>query len=158
MAGNIGHPYHSRVETHGILCLLLSHFLGRATRRAEMEDHRLREVIRYISGHVDRSISLGELSRIVPCTDDHLIRIFKQKLNHTPIEYINLRKIEKAQLLLLTSSSSVGDIASSLSFYDTSYFIRLFKKLTGMTPLEYRKSSVQTTFSPNNNPLKTKRS
>ncbi len=141
MAGNIGHPYHRRVETHGILCLLLSRFLERASQRSEMGDHRLREVIGYISGRIDGPISLSELSRIVPCTDDHLIRIFKRKLNHTPIEYINLRKIEKAQLLLITGNRSVGDIASSLSFYDTSYFIRLFKKLTGMTPLEYRKSN-----------------
>ena len=156
MAGNIGNPYHSRVETHGILCLLLSRFLERAVRRIEMEDNRLREVIRYISANIDRPISLGELSGIVPCTDDHLIRIFKQKLNHTPIEYINLRKIEKAQLMLLTENSSVGDIASSLSFYDTSYFIRLFKKLTGVTPLDYRRSNMQTTFLPNDNPLNTR--
>jgi AraC-like DNA-binding protein len=143
MAGNMGYPYHRRVETHGILCLLLSRFLERANRRVEMEDGRLREVIRHISGHIDNSISLGELSAIAHCTDDHLIRIFKQKLNYTPIEYINLRKIEKAQLMLLTEESSVGDIASSLSFYDTSYFIRLFKRLTGMTPLEYRRSKHQ---------------
>jgi AraC-like DNA-binding protein len=152
MTGSLAHPYHSRVETHGILCLLLSRFLEQAARRIEMEDHRLRKVIRYISANIDRSISLGELSRIVPCTDDHLIRIFKQRLNHTPIEYINLRKIEKAQLMLLTENSSVGDIASSLSFYDTSYFIKLFKKLTGVTPLDYRKSNMQTTFLPGNNP------
>jgi AraC-like DNA-binding protein len=143
MAGNAVYPYHRRVETHGILCLLLSRFLERASKRPEMEDNRLREVIRHISGHIGSTLSLGELSRIAHCTDDHLIRIFKQKLNHTPIEYINLRKIEKAQLLLLTGESSIGDIASSLSFYDTSYFIRLFKRLTGMTPLEYRKSKRQ---------------
>jgi AraC-like DNA-binding protein len=143
MAGNIGYPYSRRVETHGILCLLLSRFLEHARQKAQMEDDRLREVIRYISSHIDSSISLNELSAIAHCTDDHLIRIFKQKLNHTPIEYINLHKIEKAQLMLLTQESSVGDIASSLSFYDTSYFIRLFKKLTGMTPLEYRRSKHQ---------------
>ncbi len=143
MAGNIGYPYHQRVETHGILCLLLSRFLEHAVTRAEMGDHRLREVIRHIAGNIDRPISLAELSRIVHCTDDHLIRIFKQKLNHTPIEYINLRKIEKAQLLLLTGNRSVGDIASSLAFYDTSYFTRLFKRLTGVPPLEYRKSRRQ---------------
>jgi AraC-like DNA-binding protein len=140
MAGNMSHPFHHRVETHGILCLLLSRFLEQATRCVEMADHRLREVIRHISGRIDHTISLAELSQIAHCTNDHLIRIFKQKFNHTPIEYINLRKIEKAQLMLLTEESSVGDIASSLSFYDTSYFIRLFKRLTGMTPLEYRRS------------------
>ncbi len=153
VAGNMGQPYHSRMETHGILCLLLSRFLQQAARRAQMEDHRLRKVIRHISANVDRTISLDELSSIVPCSNDHLIRLFKLKLNHTPIEYINLRKIEKAQLMLVTRSTSVGDIASSLSFHDTSYFIRLFRKLTGMTPLEYRKSNMQTTFLPNNNPM-----
>ena len=56
------------------------------------------------------------------------------------MRYINKKKIESGQLLLLTSDKPVKEIAYTLGFNDHSYFIRLFKKLVGVTPLEYRLS------------------
>ena len=55
-------------------------------------------------------------------------------------EYINQKKIEKAQLILVTDEMSVKNVAFALSFDDYSYFNRLFKKTTGLTPQEYRNS------------------
>ena len=54
--------------------------------------------------------------------------------------YRNQKKIEKAQLILVTDEMSVKNVAFSLSFDDYSYFNRLFKKVTGLTPQEYRNS------------------
>lgn len=58
----------------------------------------------------------------------------------TPSKYINQKKIEKAQLILVTDEMSVKNVAFALSFDDYSYFNRLFKKTTGLTPQEYRNS------------------
>ena len=55
-------------------------------------------------------------------------------------EAIDLKKIEKAQLILVTDEMSVKNVAFALSFDDYSYFNRLFKKTTGLTPQEYRNS------------------
>ena len=54
------------------------------------------------------------------------------------IQYINQKKVEKAQLLLITDNMTVKEIAYSLGFNDHSYFIRFFKKVTGLTPNQYR--------------------
>ena len=64
----------------------------------------------------------------------------KKETGVTPSKYINQKKIEKAQLILVTDEMSVKNVAFSLSFDDYSYFNRLFKKTTGLTPQEYRNS------------------
>lgn len=56
----------------------------------------------------------------------------------TPLKYINLKKIEKAQLLLLTTDISIRDIALELAMDNISYFNRMFKLHIGKTPTEYR--------------------
>ncbi len=67
--------------------------------------------------------------------------IQKKETGVTPSKYINQKKIEKAQLILVTDEMSVKNVAfSPFSFDDYSYFNRLFKKTTGLTPQEYRNS------------------
>ena len=56
----------------------------------------------------------------------------------TPLKFINQKKIERAQLLLVTQPVSVKNIALALAYEDFSYFNRLFKKTTGFTPKDYR--------------------
>ena len=70
----------------------------------------------------------------------YFIRLFKRELGQSPLRYINQKKTEKAQLLLLTADMPVKEVAYELGFFDLSYFIRLFKKKVGMTPQEYRAS------------------
>ena len=72
---------------------------------------------------------------------DHFIRLFRKEVGETPVQYINHKKIEQAQLLLLTQDCSVKEIAYSLSFTDNSYFNRLFRKITGISPSKYREST-----------------
>lgn len=69
---------------------------------------------------------------------DHFIRLFKQETGSTPLKYIIQKKIEKAQLILVTEDISVKNLAYKLSFEDYSYFNRVFKKTTGITPKEYK--------------------
>jgi YesN/AraC family two-component response regulator len=51
---------------------------------------------------------------------------------------VNRKKVERAQLMLMTEPIHVKEVAFSLGFDDHSYFIRLFKKSTGLTPNDYR--------------------
>ena len=67
------------------------------------------------------------------------IRLFKQEFGLSPVQYINLKKVERAQLLLYTTDCSVKEVAYKLGFSDHSYFIRLFHKVAGITPQEYRR-------------------
>ena len=71
-------------------------------------------------------------------TKDHFIRLFKKEVGMTPVQYISQKKIEKAQLLLVTENMSIKEISFLLSYDDHSYFNRLFKKITGTSPQDYR--------------------
>jgi AraC-like DNA-binding protein len=57
----------------------------------------------------------------------------------TPTQYINQKKIERAQVMLIIDDLPIKEIAYNLSFDNISYFNKLFKSLTGLTPGEYKK-------------------
>lgn len=128
-----------KVESRGIVFQLLSRFFKQGQSKIEMEDNRIAKTVLYIRKHLHEAIELEKLAEISCLSKDHFIRLFKKGMGTTPLQYINQKKIEKAQLLLLTEELAVKEIAFRLAFEDYSYFNRLFKKVTGMTPQEYRR-------------------
>ncbi|MBM6758924.1 helix-turn-helix domain-containing protein [Bacteroides mediterraneensis] len=128
-----------KVESRGIVFQLLSRFFKQGQSKIEMEDNRIAKTVLYICKHLNEAIELEKLAEISCLSKDHFIRLFKKELGTTPLQYINQKKIEKAQLLLITEELAVKEIAFQLAFDDYSYFNRLFKKTTGVTPQEYRR-------------------
>ncbi|MDR1161827.1 MAG: AraC family transcriptional regulator [Tannerellaceae bacterium] len=129
------------VETNGILLQLFSRFLGKSFAKQDVKDERIIKILRHIRENVSREITIEELASICYLSKDHFIRLFKKENNCTPLQYINQKKIEKAQLMLTVGGKSIKDIAFSLSFNEISYFHRLFKKITGKSPHQYKKQS-----------------
>lgn len=125
-----------KVESRGIVFQLLSRFFKQGQSKIEMEDNRIAKTVLYIRKHLNEAIELEKLAEISCLSKDHFIRLFKKELGTTPLQYINQKKIEKAQLLLITEELAVKEIAFQLAFDDYSYFNRLFKKTTGVTPQE----------------------
>lgn len=128
-----------KVESRGIVFQLLSRFFKQGQSKIEMEDNRIAKTVLYIRKHLNEAIELEKLAEISCLSKGHFIRLFKKELGTTPLQYINQKKIEKAQLLLITEELAVKEIAFQLAFEDYSYFNRLFKKITGVTPQEYRR-------------------
>lgn len=128
-----------KVESRVIVFQLLSRFFKQGQSKIEMEDNRIAKTVLYIRKHLNEAIELEKLAEISCLSKDHFIRLFKKELGTTPLQYINQKKIEKAQLLLITEELAVKEIAFQLAFDDYSYFNRLFKKTTGVTPQEYRR-------------------
>lgn len=128
-----------KVESRGIVFQLLSRFFKQGQSKIEMEDNRIAKTVLYIRKHLNEAIELEKLAEISCLSKDHFIRLFKKELGTTPLQYINQKKIEKAQLLLITEELAVKEIAFQLAFDDYSYFNRLFKKTTGVTPQEFRR-------------------
>lgn len=129
-----------RTETSGILLQLLSRFLEQAEKLTVSEDNRIVKTLRYIRENIGKKICISDLSDRCFLSDDHFTRLFKQEMNDTPIDYINRKKIENAQLMLVINNIPVKDIACSLAFENIPYFNRLFKQLVGKTPTQYRES------------------
>ena len=63
---------------------------------------------------------------------------FKKMTNRTPIDYLNVYRIEMASKKIINTDLSITDIAFSCGFNDLSYFIKTFKKITGITPRKYK--------------------
>lgn len=129
-----------RVESRGIVYQLLAHFLKRAVKKTNLRDSRIEKAVSHINIHICDTINLDDLAGEACLSKDHFIRLFKKETGITPLKYINQKKIERAQLILVTDDMPVKNVAMSLSFDDYSYFNRLFKKMTGVTPQEYRSS------------------
>jgi AraC-like DNA-binding protein len=127
-----------RTETNGILLQLLSRFLEHSERLLVSEDSRIVKALWHIRENIGKKIHISDLSERCFLSDDHFTRLFKQEMNDTPIDYINRKKIEHAQLMLVINDAPVKDIACSLAFENIPYFNRLFKQLVGKTPTQYR--------------------
>lgn len=123
-----------KVESRGIVFQLLSRFFKQGQSKIEMEDNRIAKTVLYICKHLNEAIELEKLAEISCLSKDHFIRLFKKELGTTPLQYINQKKIEKAQLLLITEELAVKEIAFQLAFEDYSYFNRLFKKQPALLP------------------------
>lgn len=138
IADNNRMPVYYSVETQGILYQLMSRFLKKAIVKTSNRDSRISRSLKYIHENIDKDISVSDLSNIACISEDHFIRLFRSEMKYTPLKYINLKKIEKAQLLLLTTDTPIRDIALDLSIDNISYFNRIFKQHTGKTPGAYR--------------------
>lgn len=132
-------PLAMELESQAIIQQLLCRFLESATAKTPHVDERMLRVLDHIHAHIHTKIRIEELAELSFLTKDHLIRSFKKQVSCTPGKYINQKKIEKAQLMMLLEDYSVQDLAYKLGFDNVSYFNRLFKKLTGESPSAYKK-------------------
>jgi AraC family transcriptional regulator, regulatory protein of adaptative response / methylphosphotriester-DNA alkyltransferase methyltransferase len=104
-----------------------------------LPDHEWIELVtEYIDTHYTDHLSLDVLADVSHGSPYHLHRIFKRVKGQTPMEYIQDYRIGKAKEFLTNSSLAISDIGHKVGMENTAYFITLFKKKTGMTPLSYR--------------------
>jgi AraC-like DNA-binding protein len=92
-----------------------------------------------MENHLHQSVSLESLASFINVSSSHYSCSFKKKTGYSPIVYFNHLKVQKACQLLQFTSLRVSEIASQLGIEDTYYFSRLFSKVMGISPLEYRK-------------------
>ncbi len=133
-------PLWQKMRLRGTMLMLFSRFMEQATPRVWTSDERLTRVLTYISSHLGEEIGIGTLANIACVTKPHFIRLFRREFGQPPLQYVNRKKMERAQLLLLTDDMPLKDIAYRVGLSDLSYFIRLFRKTVGTTPHEYRTS------------------
>ena len=92
----------------------------------------------YINHHLYEKISLQDIADVLEVNSSYLSHKFKQETGMTLRHYIQLQKIEEAKTILLLSKYQVSEIYTLLNFTDQSHFIRVFKKIEGITPNQYK--------------------
>jgi len=96
------------------------------------------KAVSYVKTNYMRKLTLSEVTAYVFLSPSYFSKIFKEEMNYYFNDYLNHVRIEKSKVLLLTERISLVDIASNVGFYDQSYFNKVFKKVTGVTPKKFK--------------------
>lgn len=133
--------------TQGRLYIFLGHILqnklytinSRTSKKTQQKMINFKNVLSMIEENYADTITLEDLSRVAGMTPKYFCRFFHEMSNKTPIEYLNLYRIESACEQLMSTDLPITDIAINCGFNDVSYFIKTFKKHKGVTPKKYLK-------------------
>jgi len=101
----------------------------------------------YMDNNLQEELTLKKLSQLSALSEFHFLRCFALFMGHTPHKYLVKKRMTRAMFLLRDQEEPVSVISQIVGFKDRSSFGRLFKKITGMTPLSYRKAYSKTYFS-----------
>jgi AraC-like DNA-binding protein len=99
-------------------------------------------VIDYLSNHINKVLSLEEMAKEVNLSPSHFSYLFKKKTGFSPIEYFNHLKVQKACQYLLFTKLRIKEISQELGIEDPYYFSRMFTKVMGLAPNDYREKRI----------------
>lgn len=144
-AGRITDPYTASSFVYQFVSELCKYA---SAPQGEREDWpvKVRRAAEYMEENFDRMLSLDQLSDKLDVSKYHLIRIFTAAAGVTPSEYLTRIRIEKAIHLLRHTDWSVERIAVEVGYSGGSYFIKAFRKLTGLTPGSFRAGEGQPAY------------
>lgn len=98
-----------------------------------------KQCVYFVEEHLAGSFTVREMARKCRVSERKLFQLFHERLNMAPFQYVAMRKVTLARRLL-GSGMSGGEIAEQIGFSGQNYFVRFFKRETGMTPEAYRRS------------------
>lgn len=142
----------SNFRVHAILLEIIAIFIENSqTVHFKMNTSpsfdKMDAILTYIEDHLDGNLSIEALAQIANFHPNYFISVFKNFTCSSPIQYINRRKIEKAKELLAVSEQTISSISDSVGM-ELSYFSRVFKELTGLSPTSFRDLSVKPRINP----------
>jgi signal transduction histidine kinase/DNA-binding LacI/PurR family transcriptional regulator/AraC-like DNA-binding protein len=102
----------------------------------------VKQAIAYLHQNYTRPISRWEIAESVSVSEDYLSRVFNRELNISPWDYLNRYRILQSKRLLTNTTETIGSVARQVGFKDQAYFSRVFHKVTGVSPQEFRDSGL----------------
>ena len=114
----------------------------RLVRKHSLKDYSppVQKALTFIDANLAGNLNLRTLADILNVSSSYLSTLFKKETGQTVTEYINQRRIKHAKHLLETTRLQVQTIAQHCGIVDVQYFSRVFKRIAGMTPKEYRQA------------------
>jgi two-component system, response regulator YesN len=106
----------------------------------EKDQSRLNSILTYIHQHYTEDLSLSDLAREFYVNPSYLSQFFKSKIKMNLSTYIETLRVEEAKRLIKLNSLDIHQVGDRVGYSDASYFTKLFKKHTGVTPSAYYKS------------------
>lgn len=129
-------------RTNGKVLILLSYYIQYYPSRKSTETDYIMQARDYIERNFRQvSCTVKSVADKVQIDRTYLYRLFKEETGFSVIEYINNCRIGRACTMLNNTNVQIKDVALSVGFSDQLYFSKVFRKLKGITPTEYRKST-----------------
>ena len=100
-------------------------------------------LLNYIINNFDRKLSLGELADMFNINDSYCTKLFNRYFNCGFAQFVNKIRVKNAADLIKETDLSINEICIKCGFNEYSYFNKVFKKQTGMSPNEYRNSEIR---------------
>ncbi|MGK0237527.1 MAG: AraC-like DNA-binding protein/ligand-binding sensor protein [Candidatus Pelagisphaera sp.] len=104
------------------------------------EPQTVKRARQYIEHNFDKRLSLEEAAKAVNTSVRYFCKVFKKSTSMTFVDYLTRLRIEKSKNLLLNPNKRISEIAYEVGFESLTQFNRSFKKLSGQTPTQYRKT------------------
>ncbi|UFH52123.1 AraC family transcriptional regulator [Spirosoma sp. KNUC1025] len=131
------------VETQGMLLQLFSRFLSAESDLDQQRArgfHQLASVLQHIDRHLHEKLTVEQLAGSIHLNPDYFSRLFLSIVGIRPMDYIINKRLERAQLLMMTSSMPLKKVAETVGIPSIYYFSRLFKRRFGIPPGTYRET------------------
>ncbi len=135
-------PYFS-IISDALLTIFISHVLRLTSERAEATfagKRTYNEVKEFLDRNYATIDSIDDVCRSLYINKYYLTHLFKDTMGIPPLKYLIQKRMSLAKHLLATTDNSISDVAKACGYVDIAYFSRVFKKLEGVTPVEYRKT------------------
>lgn len=145
--------YNKRIEHYRIMfsCKLIEILISISKEyvAVELERHpstysrdylKVESIQNYINGNYHKKVNSWDFEQVFQFNYDYLNRIFHKMTGQTILNYLNIVRINKAKELLEQTTNKLSEISFSVGITDPYYFSKAFKKMTGTSPLEYRKT------------------
>ena len=131
---------YSICRTNGKVLILLSYYPQYYPSRKSTETNYVMQARDYIDRKFrETDCTVKSVAEKIQIDRTYLYRLFKEETGTSVIGYINQCRIRRACTMLSSSTAQVKDVALSVGFSDQLYFSKVFKKINGITPTEYRK-------------------
>lgn len=111
---------------------------GVASQAGGLSPRQLRQTREFIAEHLAEDICLDDLAELTGLTAKHFARAFKQSTGLPPHQYLIVQRIEAAKRHLISSKTSLANIALACGFADQSHFTATFRKIVGVPPGTWR--------------------
>ena len=102
--------------------------------------NKIKLAMKYINDNYNKDISINDLAEKFAMSPNYFSAIFKRITGHTTVNFIKEIRLKKACEHLIHSNKSVVEISKEVGYEDSQYFFRVFKKATGQTPLQYKRT------------------
>ena len=104
----------------------------------QVNNNRISAVVNYILTNLDKPLTIEELGAIAHMSTSNLHRVFKNEMGISPVNFVNIERIRKAMELLRDPQISIKEVYLLCGFQNRSYFNRLFRKVSSLSPNEYQ--------------------